>query len=346
MADAQKLSGVEYNIDNLGDVYDAIHVIQGDLGLTGVAAAEASETFSGSLGAMKAAFDNFKGSLALGEGVQESLSTLMTTASTFFFGNFLPMLGTIIRGIPVAVWGFLSEGIPLLLSNISTMVTNLATSLSSSAKSLTASNVSSWVSTTIPKIVVAGAKIIVKFASTLLQNLPKIAVALVRIGATIVRGLGSAIYGKVTAAANGIKDRFLKPINAIKDKVKAVVDRIKSIFNVQITMPKIRIPKLHISGGKIPWGIGGKGTPPNISFSGWYDKGGIFDRPSIIGVGEKRPEFVGALDDLRNIVREESGGSVNVVININGSDKDPKAIANEVKKVLITETKRGRLAWQ
>ena len=346
LADAQKLSGVEYNIDNLGDVYDAIHVIQEDLGLSGVAAKEASETFSGSLGAMKAAFDNFKGSLALGEGVQESLSTLMTTASTFFFGNFIPMLGTIIRGIPVAVWGFLSEGIPLLLSNISTMVTNLATSLSSSAKSLTASNVSSWVSTTIPKIVVAGAKIIVKFASTLLQNLPKIAVALVRIGATIVRGLGSAIYGKVTAAANGIKDRFLKPINAIKDKVKAVVDRIKSIFNVQITMPKIRIPKLHISGGKIPWGIGGKGTPPNISFSGWYDKGGIFDRPSIIGVGEKRPEFVGALDDLRNIVREESGGTINVVININGSDKSPKKIAKEVKGELVAEVKRGRLAWQ
>ena len=47
LKDAQELSGVEYNIDNLGDVYDAIHVIQGELGLTGVAAAEASETFSG-----------------------------------------------------------------------------------------------------------------------------------------------------------------------------------------------------------------------------------------------------------------------------------------------------------
>ena len=55
LADASKLSGVEYNIDNLGDVYDAIHVIQQDLGLTGVAAAEASTTFTGSFEAMKAA---------------------------------------------------------------------------------------------------------------------------------------------------------------------------------------------------------------------------------------------------------------------------------------------------
>ena len=49
LADASKLSGVEYNLDNLGDVYDAIHVIQEDLGLTGVAADEASSTFTDEL---------------------------------------------------------------------------------------------------------------------------------------------------------------------------------------------------------------------------------------------------------------------------------------------------------
>jgi hypothetical protein len=55
LEDATKLSGVEYDMSNLGDVYDAIHVIQEDLGLTGVAAKEASSTFTGSLAAMKAA---------------------------------------------------------------------------------------------------------------------------------------------------------------------------------------------------------------------------------------------------------------------------------------------------
>ena len=94
LKDAEEFSGVHYDIDNLGDVYEAIHVIQGELGLTGVAAAEASETFSGSFNAMKASAQNFLGSLALGEGVQESLNQLMTSASTFFFGNFLPMLAT------------------------------------------------------------------------------------------------------------------------------------------------------------------------------------------------------------------------------------------------------------
>ena len=46
LVDAEKLSGIHYDISNLGDVYSAIHVIQDDLGLTGVAAQEASETFT------------------------------------------------------------------------------------------------------------------------------------------------------------------------------------------------------------------------------------------------------------------------------------------------------------
>jgi hypothetical protein len=52
----------------------------------------------------------------------------------------------------------------------------------------------------------------------------------------------------------------------------------------------------------------------------WYDKGGIFRQPSIIGVGERRPEFVGALDDLRMIFREEAGVNAGVTINVYASD--------------------------
>lgn len=47
----------------------------------------------------------------------------------------------------------------------------------------------------------------------------------------------------------------------------------------------------------------------------WYDKGGIFKSPSVIGVGEKRPEFVGALDDLRKIVRDEAGKGCTIHID-------------------------------
>ena len=59
LADAQKLTGVKYDISNLNDVFNAIHVIQGELGITGTTAQEAATTITGSIGSMKAAFDNF-----------------------------------------------------------------------------------------------------------------------------------------------------------------------------------------------------------------------------------------------------------------------------------------------
>lgn len=103
LKDAEKLSGVKYNIDNLGDVYDAIHVIQEDLGLTGVAAKEASETFSGSFAAMKSAGENLIGNLALGNDISPYLSTLMETVGNFLQNNMLPMVGNILQALPQVI---------------------------------------------------------------------------------------------------------------------------------------------------------------------------------------------------------------------------------------------------
>lgn len=114
LADAKELSGVEYDIDNLGDVYSAIHVIQEDLGLTGVAAEEASETFSGSLGAMKAAGENLLANLALGEDIGPALATLGESVQNFVLNNLLPMLGNIFEGIPELLSGLSSTIIGML----------------------------------------------------------------------------------------------------------------------------------------------------------------------------------------------------------------------------------------
>ncbi len=103
LKDATKLSGIKYNLDNLGDVYSAIHVIQENLKLTGVAAEEAKGTFSGSLGAMKAAASNFFGALALGQDVEGSLSVLIESAKTFLIDNAIPMAGEIFNSIGTAM---------------------------------------------------------------------------------------------------------------------------------------------------------------------------------------------------------------------------------------------------
>ena len=360
LADAEKLTGVKYDIDNLGDVYEAIHVIQGELGLTGVAAAEASETFSGSFGAMRASFQNFLGSLAIGENVSASLSQLMTSASTFFFGNFIPMLGTIIKSLPGAIATVFAQGVPMLLSNVSTLITTLATNITSAANGITGAKVTQWAQTTLPKIISAAGQIIGKFASSMLTNLPKIAAALVKIGTTIVTGLGSALWGKVTAAANGIKDRFMAPINTMKDKVKGILDKIKNFFPVNLgKILHFSIPTISVSGGKAPWGIGGKGSKPSFSV-GWakHAEGGIFSRRVVMAEGDTFHEFnengreailplTPFWKKMDEIIDAVGTGSGPVTINVYAAPgQNVKEIAQEVKKAIITETNRGRLAWQ
>ena len=112
--DAQKLTGVKYDINNLSDVYNAIHAIQENLDITGTTAKEAASTFSGSFESMKAAAQNVLGKLALGENILPSLHALLETTSTFLFNNFLPMVGNIFSGLGLV----LTEGISKIASQL------------------------------------------------------------------------------------------------------------------------------------------------------------------------------------------------------------------------------------
>lgn len=152
-----------------------------------------------------------------------------------------------------------------------------------------------------------------------------------------------AIKSAVTTAWEAVKKAIETPINAARDAVNNAIERIKSILNIDLPFPKIKLPHFKISGS---FSI----NPPSVPSFGvdWYDKGGIFTGPSIIGVGEKRPEFVGALDDLKAIVAEvinkegRSDGGVLITGNtfIVRQESDVKRIAEELNK-LQQRTNRG-----
>lgn len=105
LSDAEKLTGVKYDMNNLSDVYSAIHAIQENLDVTGTTAREAATTFTGSFESMKAAAQNVLGKLSLGEDIQPALQALMETTSTFLFGNLIPMIGNILKQIPTLILG-------------------------------------------------------------------------------------------------------------------------------------------------------------------------------------------------------------------------------------------------
>lgn len=130
LSDAEKLTGIKYDINNLDDVFNAIHVIQGELGITGTTAKEASETLSGSFAAMKASAQDFLGNLALGMDIKEPLSNLITTTGTFLFGNLIPMIINIGKALPGALVQAISEGGPAMIEQGKNLMTSLGIGLS------------------------------------------------------------------------------------------------------------------------------------------------------------------------------------------------------------------------
>lgn len=109
LTDAERISGVHYDLGNLADMYSAIHVIQREMDITGTTAREAATTLTGSFASMSAAFQNVLGNWSTGADLTAPLQALTDTARTYLVGNLLPMIGNVLQGIPQVIYGLVPE---------------------------------------------------------------------------------------------------------------------------------------------------------------------------------------------------------------------------------------------
>ena len=114
MTDVQKELNVEVKDGDMsfGNMVNAISVMQKHLGITGTTAKEAATTLSGALASMKASWADLLGKLALGSDIGPALKNLVSTTSTFLLGNFIPMVGNIMKQLPQAISGAIAEAGP------------------------------------------------------------------------------------------------------------------------------------------------------------------------------------------------------------------------------------------
>ena len=155
-----------------------------------------------------------------------------------------------------------------------------------------------------------------------------------------------SIKTKTINAWNTVKNAIVSPFKWAYDKIKTIIDKIKGWFPIKLgnLFGGIKLPHFDIDWGTIT-AFGRSIDYPRGFDIDWYDKGGIFDSPSVIGVGEKRPEFVGALDDLRQIVREESGTG-EITINVYAAPgMDVNQIALKVEQRLVQLQKQRSKAY-
>ncbi len=203
LADAQKLTGVKYDINNLSDVYNAIHAIQENLDITGTTAEEASTTFSGSFNQMKAAAQNVLGFMANGMDIKPALNDLASSASTFLFGNCLPMVGRILKEVPGAIMSFITTAIPLIAAEVPKII----------------NAVIEGIRTGLPQLIEQGKEMIKAIHDGMAQNFPqltaifdKLAPLIVGVGAAFatwkVGGMIQTLVGHVSGAFGAVKNFF------------------------------------------------------------------------------------------------------------------------------------------
>lgn len=110
---------------SFANITSAISVMQKHLGIAGTSSKEAATTLSGSFNMMKAAWEDFKGNLAIGGDVNGSLMNLVTSASTFIFNNLVPAIGRIILAIPPVLGTFITQAIPMIYNEIKKQILNI-----------------------------------------------------------------------------------------------------------------------------------------------------------------------------------------------------------------------------
>lgn len=260
LADARKLTGVKYDINNLADVYNAIHAVQEQLGVTGTTAKEASNTLTGSFNAMKAAFSDVLGNLALGRDIGPSLNALAETVSTFLVGNLIPAIWNIVTALPGAlmtfinamlpsnmssiVWtaianfaAFMSQSFPTILSQGVQMISNLVTGFLQGIPGFLASAgqmLNSFlliILQALPSMVSSGGQLIMNLASGLVANIPSIVAGAVTIIGQLLSTFASHIPDLLAMGLSLIVNFVTGLISGIPDAMNAITNLITKMCN-------------------------------------------------------------------------------------------------------------------
>ena len=190
------------------------------LGLTGNTAAETASTLTGSFAAMKSAFSNVLGNLALGEDVGPSLNALAETVSAFLVNNLIPMVWNIITALPGALVTFLQALIPADVGAIvSNLVSNFSSFMSSQLPIILAQGVAmigrliQGFANGFPGFMTAAASILQTLYEMLYEALPKLLVAGSQLIDYLAQGFSvavSSVIGAVTNIMGNVLSSFVK----------------------------------------------------------------------------------------------------------------------------------------
>ncbi|UEB33918.1 phage tail protein [Finegoldia magna] len=227
LADATKLTGLKYDINNLSDVYNAIHAIQGKLDITGTTAKEASETLEGSFNSMKAAFKDFQGALTTGGDINATLSNLVQTTGTFLFKNLVPMVGRLVGNLGLVIL----QGIPKLINALNPAIDQIFT----------------WLKSNFPRILQQGSELVGNLILGIINALPELLSA----AGNLVNSFVQFVLSNLPAIWETGKNLFFKLVDGIINVLPQIGETALKIITEFINYVTNNLPQILQSGIKI-----------------------------------------------------------------------------------------------
>lgn len=230
LADAQKITGVKYDINNLSDVYSAIHVIQEELDITGTTAKEAASTISGSSASMKAAFKNVLGQLTLGQDVGPALQALAQTVTTFLVGNLLPAVWNILSALPGALVTFIQTAVPQLVSTFMQFLPQMTASISAGTPQM------------VNAFIEMASEALIQFTWTIIEALPQVLETGTKILKSVIGGIASELPGIVSVCLDAITGFIGAIIEALPQVLQSGTEILMSLIDgIRTALPQMLV---------------------------------------------------------------------------------------------------------
>lgn len=220
LADAQKLTGVKYDISSFADVTQAIHAIQTELGITGTTAKEASTTIQGSLNSVKGAWQNLLVGITNPDADFDVLIQNLVDTVTTAGENLLPAVEQALMGVSQLIDSLL----PIIAQKIPEIILQILPNLVNAGINIVSSLVTG-IQQNLPALVQSTVQLINQFLTAILEMLPQI----LQMGIQMLTQL-------ITGIAQTLPDLIPQAINAVITLVESLLDNLDQMIDAGIQL--------------------------------------------------------------------------------------------------------------
>lgn len=316
LQDAEKLSGVKYDISSYADIVDAIHVVQTEMGITGTTAKEAATTIQGSVSSMKGAWQNFVTGLADENADMDQLMNNLIDSVVTVGENIIPRIQILLPRIAEGITklassiaeqlpGIMQTVVPSLLSSASTLVLTLIQGLVSILPELVPVAVEAITTLTngllemLPELTQAAIDIIAELASGLSESLPELIPAIVEIVLEIATTLTSP--DNIMMLINAAIELMIALANGLVDALPQLLAKAPEIISNLVQALVQAIPALLVAAAEIIMTLL-QGLGDNLGALG--DAGADIINTLIEGIGELWDSVVGVGAQIIDKIKE------------------------------------------